>query len=138
VSEAVIVRVLYELFDFEASVLDEPGADVAHCIDREIRLDMSDDVQWFISWSNDPVQHCVGVARRSFFLPEGATTVDASGHPLWRRLVGQPIEFVSLDAESQVVEVRSPSGSVYLSSQERGYWLADATTVSASRPVVSA
>ena len=132
----IVRRVIYDLFDFEASVLEDPGSSEEHRIDREIRFEMSDESCWFASWTNTPVQHCVGFRRESFFLPGDCVTRDASSHALWANLIGKPIEFVVADDGHQVVEVRAPSESVFLSSQEKGNWEMDVLTVSRRRPEI--
>jgi hypothetical protein len=133
-THSVLHRVVYELLEFEASVLDVSESNEQHCIDREIRFEMSDGSCWFASWSSSPVQYCVGIQQGSFFTPPAAATREASGHPLWRRLINQPIEFIPLDDGHQVIEVRSPNGSAFLSSQDGRHWCADVTTVSRLRP----
>jgi hypothetical protein len=133
-THSVLQRVVYELLEFESSVLDASESDEQHCIDREIRFEMSDGSCWFASWSSSPVQYCVGIQQGSFFTPPAAATRDASGHPLWSRLVNQPIEFIPLDDGQQVIEVRSPNGSTFLSSQDGRHWCMDVTTVSRLRP----
>ena len=132
-SSPVIRHVIYELFEFEASVLEDAGSSEEHRIDREIRFEMSDGSCWFASWTNTPVQYSVGFRKESFFLSGECVTRDASNHPLWANLIGKPIEFVVTDG-AQVVEVRSTSASVFLSSQENGRWEMDVLTVSRLRP----
>lgn len=133
-SSPTVCRVVYDLFEFEASVLDEPGSSEVHRLDREIRFEMSDGSCWFASWTNAPVQYSVGFRKESFFLPGDCVARDVSNHPLWADLVGKAIEFVVIDGAHQVVEVRSPSASVFLSSQENGQWEMDVLTVSRLRP----
>jgi hypothetical protein len=130
----VLRRVIYDLFEFEASVLDDPGTSEQHCIDREIRFELSDGSCWFASWTSAPAQYSIGLRKESFFLPANSVIRDASNHPLWIRLIGHPLEFVSLHDRSQVVELRSPGASVFLSSQENGNWAMDVLTVSRLRP----
>lgn len=135
-SSPVLRRVVYELFQFEAGTLDDPASTEQHFIDREIRFEMSDGSCWFASWTNTPIQHSVGIQRERFFADGEPVTRDASTHPCWTALIGHPIEFVFLDERHQVVEVRSLSASVFLSSQENGDWAADVTTVSRARPEI--
>lgn len=130
----VLDRVMYDLFQSEASVLDDPGSGERHLIDREIRFEMSDGLCWFASWTSAPIQYSIGVQRESFFRTGDSITRNASNHPLWIRLIGHPTEFLFLDKGNQVVEVRSPDAFVFLSSQENGNWAMDVMTVSRLRP----
>lgn len=133
-SSPVVRRVVYDLFDFEASVLEDTASSGEHRIDREIRFEMSDGPCWFASWTQSPVGYCVGLRKESFFQCGDCVTRDASNHPLWANLIGKPIEFVVVDANHQVVEVRSPGESVFLSSQQNGDWEMDVLTVSRHHP----
>jgi hypothetical protein len=134
----VLSRVIYELFEADLESLVSPSSDEEHGIDREIRLELSDGASKYISWCSDPVQYCVGVQPHSFFKPGGAVTRDVSVHPLWQRLIGEPLELVVLDANCQVLELRSSLASVFVSSQERGQWEADTLTVSGHNPLLGA
>jgi hypothetical protein len=132
----VLRRVVYELFEFEAGILDDPASIEQHLLDRQIRFEMSDGSCWFASWANTPIQYSVGIQRERFFAAGDSVTRDASTHPCWTALIGHPVEFVFVDDRHQVVEVRSPGASVFLSSQENGDWASDVTTVSRSRPEI--
>lgn len=137
-STAVLSRVTYELFDFEADILSDPTSNEEHTIDRQIRLDTADGKVHYVSWTSEPVQYCVGVKSESFFLPGDVVTCDASRHPLWARLMGEPVEIVSAGPDSQIVEIRTPNASVFVATCERGRWEADVIRISAAKPHIDA
>jgi hypothetical protein len=137
-SRRILRRVLYDLFEREADVLTDPGADAEHTIDREIRLELDDGAPLYVSWCSDAVQYCIGVSSKPFFDPGDNVLVDASDHSIWRRLIGSPIDLLHLDTEHQIFEVRGSDTSVYLSPREHGMWTADVVTVSADRPQLDA
>jgi len=137
-AHGLLRRILYDLFEWEADVLARPGSDKEHTIRREIRLDLEGGPPLYISWSSDPVQYCIGVGSKSFFDPGNDVLVDASDHPIWRRIMGGPVELRPLDTEHQILELRGPDASVHLSSREENHWTADVVTVSARRPHLGA
>jgi hypothetical protein len=130
----VLQKVFYDLFESEANVLDDPESHFSHTIDRELCLEFGDGKKVFISWCNVPVQYAIGMGTTSFFVSEDYVRLDASSHPMWKRVMGQPAEFLVLNDEHQIIELRSPVGSIYFSTFENGQWGSDVITVSTKMP----
>jgi hypothetical protein len=130
----ILQNVFYDLFDFEADTLDGPESHFSHTIDRELCLELVDGRKIFISWWDVPVQYSVGMGEISFFKPEEYVRVDACSHPMWKGIIGQPVEFLVLDDGHQIVELRSPVGSIYFSTSQDGQFGYDALTVSTTMP----
>lgn len=130
----ILQKVIYELFESEKGVFKDSKSNISHTIDRELYLEFHNQKRVFISWNSAPVQYAVGLQENSFFDTNQKIIVDASGHPIWRRLIGQHIETIMLDKDNQVLEIRSPVASVYISTCEDGNWLSDAITISDKKP----
>jgi hypothetical protein len=92
-SRRALRRVLYDLSEWEADVLADPGSASEHTIDREMPLEFDDGAQLRISWCKEPVQWCIGISTASFFLPIGNVLVDASDHINWRELIGGRLSY---------------------------------------------
>jgi hypothetical protein len=127
-------KVVYELFDYEKDILKDSNSENSHTIDRELYLEFHDQKRIFISWNNAPLLYAVGLQENSFFNDEDKIIIDASTHPIWKKITGQEIDTIILDEGNQVLEIRSPIASVYLSTYENGNWLADVITISDKKP----
>ncbi|MFO1503443.1 MAG: hypothetical protein U1F39_06470 [Steroidobacteraceae bacterium] len=132
----VLSGVTYVLFTHEPATFGDDSLVYDHVLDREIRLDFSDGTTKFVSWTNEPVVHCVGVKAESWFKPGDDVTVNVSGRDPWRHLIGHPIDLLWSDADHQVLEVCAGERSAFLCSREGSSWCADAITVSAGAPVL--
>jgi hypothetical protein len=130
----VLQTVFYDLFESEINVLDSLESYVSHTIDRELCLEFTSGKRIFISWCNVPVKYAVGMGATSFFEPENSIRLDASSHPIWKGIIGQPVELFVLNDDYQVIELQSPVGSIYFSTFENGYFGADVITVSRKMP----
>jgi hypothetical protein len=124
--ESVLQRVVYLQFEHEESALSNPW----HELDREVQLEMSDGKVWFISWFPEPVQYAVAYSPHSFFSPPSPKAEEASSFAPWSNMLGQPVEWLWVAEEHQVLELRTNTGSAFISSLEKGHWNMDAITVS--------
>lgn len=125
-------RVIYELYEVDlVSLHDHPEW---HEIDREIFLEFDNGEKRYFSWCNEPVQYSVGVQDHRFNVNEPDHVIDASGWEMWRGLIGNKVDFISHDDSHQILELRGQNSCVYLSTQERGSWLADVLHISITLP----
>jgi hypothetical protein len=92
--------------------------------------------KFYFSWCNEPEQYCIGFKSEKFNKSEPERVIDASRWQVWHELIGQEISFIFTDESHQILELKSLSSSVYLSSQERGYWGADVLHISKSLPLI--
>jgi hypothetical protein len=134
-SEAPLQQVIYQIFESDVLALEAPEAENLHTLDREIRFAFSDDTNQFASWTQSKNDFCITIKPESFYNEDSEFLIrDMSQSQMWFKLIGTPIDFIPLDIESQIIEVRSPVGSIYLSTQENGLWGMDVITVS-NKPV---
>lgn len=125
-------RVIYELYEVDlGSLHDHPEW---HEIDREIFLEFDNGEKRYFSWCNEPVQYSVGVQEHRFNVNEPDHVIDASEWDMWRGLIGNEVYFISHNDSNHILELRGQNSSVYLSSQERGSWLADVLHISITLP----
>jgi len=130
---SVLLKVTYLLFERELSEGDEYLLRDEHILDREIRLAWSDGSEEHISWASDPVQYCIGVQARSWFLPGDVVEVDMTSRSIWKELVGREVRSHWHDDSHQVLELCSDAASIFLASRENDYWEADTITVSRAK-----
>ncbi|MCF7513630.1 hypothetical protein L3V43_06990 [Pseudoalteromonas sp. L23] len=129
-------RVVYELYEVDFVSLEGEADSDFHEIDREIFLEFESGEKIYFSWCSEPVQYCIGFRPERFNANEPDHAVDTTSWKIWRNLIGQDISFVFIDDSHQVLELKGQSSSTYLSSQERGSWVADVLHVSKGLPVV--
>lgn len=129
-------RVIYELYEIDFVSLQGESLSESHEIDREIYLEFESGEKVYFSWCNVPVQYCIGYKSERFNNNEPDHVVDATNWKIWCDLIGQEISFVFIDDSHQVLELKGQSSSTYLSSQERGSWVADVLHISKSLPVI--
>ncbi len=128
-------RVIYELYEVDlVSLHDHPEW---HEIDREIFLEFDNGERVYFSWCNEPLQYSVGSKDQRFNANEPDHVIDASGWDMWQGLIGNELEFISRDDANQIIEIKGQNNSVYLSTQERGSWLADVLHISITLPEFS-
>jgi len=132
----VLARVIYELFETEASTADVAARGDAVYLDRQLRLEFADSPTVFIAWTwgaHPDSDYHVGWSYESFC--KGPTEVehDAAKTPIWAGLVGHPLSLHFRDPEQQVLEVRTRDAVVYCCSFER-WWRADTLYVGRSLP----
>lgn len=132
-----LTAVIYELFESDLDGLDnDPGLN-SHEIEREIKFVFDDASTIYISWCREPVQYAVGYQNKSWFEPPPGITLDATNWPLWQPLSGQVISLGFLDADHQILEIKTIAGAVYCSSFSPSlgdHWLADVLNISAAVP----
>jgi hypothetical protein len=130
-------RVIYELYEIDFGSLKGQTDSESHEIDREIYLEFETGERFYFSWCNEPVQYCIGFKPERFNENELDHVLDATHWKVWCELIGQDISFVFADESHQILELKGLSSSVYLSSQERGSWVADVLHISKGLPIVS-
>jgi hypothetical protein len=129
----VLAEVRYELFESDVeSVQENPHA---HEIDREICLVYGNGARLYLSWANAPVMYCVGIQDASFFSNAPEAIVDMSESKLWKDLIGGTLVLEYLDNDHQVLMLKGARGTVFVSSQSDGHWVADVITISGERPL---
>ena len=129
-------RVIYELFEIDFGSLCGGADSAEHEIDREIYLEFETGEKFYFSWCNEPEQYCIGFKPERFNKNEPECVIDASRWQVWHELIGQEISFMFTDESHQILELKSLSSSVYLSSQERGSWGADVLHISKGLPLI--
>jgi len=130
-------KVVYELFESDyASIAGNENAKV-HEIDGEVRLVFDGGKTVFVSWADKPVQYCVGFQQRSWNDSEPEMRIAASEWKMWAPCVGQAVELIFLDKERQVLEVRSPEGSVFFCSMEEDDYYQDVLHITSEKPSVT-
>ena len=82
------------------------------------------------------MQYCIGFKPGRFNANEPDQVIDATNWKIWRELIGQEINFVFTDESHQILELKGQSSSTYLSSQERGSWVADVLHISKVLPII--
>ena len=132
----MLARVIYELFETEASTADVADRGEPVYLDRQLRLEFGDARPVFVAWTwgalPDSDYH-VGWSYESFC--KGPTEVehDATKTPIWTGLVGHALSFHYRDPEQQVLEVRAGDAVVFCCSFER-WWNADTLYVARQLP----
>lgn len=117
----ILLKVEYEFFDYE-----EPSSEPRE-LDRQIRLQFADSPPLYVSWTwerqqgPDSESYSIAFADLSYFSDTAARVLDVSDSPLWSRHIRQDVELVyapssSLDAEYQVLEIRSGADRTYIYS----------------------
>lgn len=132
-------RVVYNLFESDAQVLDASPSAEFHQIDREIVLEGRQGERIYVSWeespdADDPSVYRVACRGQSFFTPGVPVVRDYSEHELWQPLLETEIELSFRDADHRVLEIRGAGRSVFVCSYETGSWGADVLHISSAVP----
>jgi hypothetical protein len=113
----ILLRVVYELFEWEAGTDPAPACEE---LSRQVRLEGADGARTFISWA-------WGQGQPDYFLAHGADTFftdppaaerDVSDSPVWWPLVGRPVTIGYRDRRRQVIEVRAGEAVAYCASYQ--------------------
>jgi len=132
-----ISKVVYELYQSDYSCIRGSEEGDTHEIDREIRIEAENGERIYISWTDSPAQYSVGYKTSRWSKNDPEVTVDVSHWKVWQTLIAENCELIFHGDEHQVLEIRCPCASVYVSSQENGKWFSDVLHISSSRPKVS-
>ncbi len=138
-----VAGIFYDVFASDIAWLEQ-CTDEYHEIDREIRFEFSNQKRVFVSWCSTPVQYSVGLQLQSFFSDsQDVLTRDMTHDSLWSDLIGELVEFNFVDAEHQVLEIRSGASAVYCCSRELRAggvedWRSDAIHITRKRPPIVA
>jgi hypothetical protein len=127
---SALSKVFYRLLPLEASPLSDPAMQASHVIDAEVILEAADARRVYLSWADSADEYCVGVQDESWFNPGTGTEIDASGAPMWSRLIGKPVDLRHLDTARQILEIRSSEASAYIATFDGQHWGVDTLTVS--------
>ncbi|RYV01544.1 hypothetical protein SOPP22_14265 [Shewanella sp. OPT22] len=130
-------RVIYELYEVDFYSLKGESDSDFHEIDREIYLEFESGKKVYFSWCNEPVQYCIGFQSARFNANEPDHVIEVTNWGVWQDLIGQELSFIFTDESHQILELKGQTSSVYLSSQEKGSWVADVMHISKGLPVVS-
>ena len=127
-------RVIYELFESDLASLRDFSD--WHEIDREIFLEFENGEKRYFSWCDEPIQYSMGMQDERFNTGEPDHILDVSNWDMWQSLIGTKIEFIDKEPH-QIIEVKGPKKSVYLSNQEQGSWFSDVLHISNELPKIS-
>jgi hypothetical protein len=132
----VLSRVYYELFDWEAEWLDANPACDAVQLGRQLRLEMIDQSKVFVAWNweRGGNSYFVDHGNKSFCTEDEITIREVSNSSIWKSLVGKPIELSYVDAQRQVLCIRSADDAVFCCSFEKGFWFMDELTIGRQLP----
>jgi hypothetical protein len=130
-----LLAVRYRLLEGEEAAALAAAMNETHDFGGEIVLSLQGTSELFISWVNEPVQHCIGTGTTSHFIPDAALTeYDVSATSMWSGLVGQDVSMEFLDPYNQMLAISSSKDRLLLCSFERGSWWADEVTVCREAP----
>lgn len=135
-----LVDVFYEMFPSDAEWLDENTDSEYHILDREIRLQMADGKDLFISWVEllEPGDFAVGIAHQTHNKNPPEVVRSMAAHPIWRNVIGQSVMLSYSDASRQILRLTTKEYTVYVCTYDaiKGYWEADALYISHRLPSV--
>ncbi|CAN5199277.1 hypothetical protein BH11PLA2_BH11PLA2_53230 [soil metagenome] len=131
----VLSRVWYELFANEAEwIVAHPDADVE--LGRQLRLEMADGSQVFVSWTWGPGgdDYHVGFAPVSYCNDSPEVDRDVSAWPLWSSLIGRSVVLSYIGEGQQILAIQAGIAMAYCCSFSRGMWGMDELRVGGRVP----
>jgi len=126
-------EVTYNCFDYETVDFASDPKSTSHELDREIILKFDDRPSMYISWDMVAGDYRVALREHSFF-DDDFVPVDVSRWEIWRRLLGDIVELNANWAGSQVVQISSDRGSVFVCSRNERNWYHDTLTIQQQPP----
>ncbi len=130
-----LLAVRYRLLEGEEAAELAAAMNETHDFGGELVLSLQGTSEMFISWVNEPVQHCIGTSATSHFIDDAALTeYDVSATSMWSGLVGQDVSMEFVGSDNQVLAISSSKDRLFLCSFERGNWWADEVTVCREAP----
>lgn len=120
-----LARVIYELFQWEASAANVAARGEPVYLDRQLRLEFADAEPVFVAWTWGKLpnsDYYVGWSHESFCTGPAEVEHDATTTLLWAALVGHPISLHFRDPEQQVLELRAGNAVVFCCSFEKRWY----------------